>query len=521
MSDKNIVYWLELPKSPVSQQDFDEWRLNATDELTKISQKFTTKLQELNAQYQQTSKQLNTLTEGLNTLEHEKWGALGLYKTAAQKEIIERTKGTIQSLIETNKGYGEQAENIKTQQVELTADYNLEGKTQQILTENPHLKLKELGVIFQEKASRVLDEIRQQTEQEKAQKQENLSAQNLEYQQLNQSLKHSEEELLRLKYVRALADLADKGRTPIGTPVEGWIELTRNKDELEKLGLTTEHFTDFKSSDVQARIFKPDPTVFGEDTKEMNAVVVFPPSRLPEISQPLSDIGESIQGIGTDLWNLESPSSRFSDISSSFSKIPDSIAGTVEDWWGTNKGQAFGEETPAYNNAIKLGEVIRERGTVDNIECTGTSLGGGLCAIFSMASGAKATSFNPPGIHENTIGTIDKPIMNNIEVYRIKGEFLANVQNRNSDMNEGLPWWNLKEKAINWIGDTIPEANYGNIHELPEQEGTFDDHGIENVKKALDKQILEKETETKSLQKDLDSLGNQLINSKQSIGMGL
>ncbi len=489
MPNNNVPNRLELPKSPVSQQDFDAWRLKATKEFESFTQIPRENLAELIRQHEENTQTANRYSENLAKVENENWGLLGFYKTAEQTQVIEETRLTLYALLEVNHQDKERIDVLKNNLSQLTKNYNLEGKTQQILAENPTLKLRDLDVIAKEEIGRKFYEIYEQQQKERIQQQEIEFEKNPKYYQLKQELNDKKEDLSKLKHTRALAELADQGRTPIGTPVDGWIEISRNEIELEKLGFKPRHFTDFQTSNVQARIFKPDPTVFGENTNEMKAVVVFPPSRLPNMS--------------------------------SFKDFWDSLDGVKDDWLVSNKSQAFGEKTPAYNYAIALGKVIREEGTADKIECTGTSLAGGLCATFSMTSGAKATSFNPPGLHENTINVIDKPIMNNIEVYRINGEVLTNLQNRNNGMNEDLSWWEWKGLAINSIGDVIPEANYGNIHELPEQKGTFSDHGIENVKEALDKQIVEQETEIKSMQRNLDKLRNQLINSTQSISMGI
>ncbi|MDR0870877.1 MAG: GYF domain-containing protein [Planctomycetaceae bacterium] len=85
------------------------------------------------------------------------------------------------------------------------------------------------------------------------------------------------------------------------------------------------------------------------------------------------------------------------------------FAGTLptqmKDWWN-NIQQFSGKDTPYYEQAIEIAELIQPAYR-DKVMVTGHSLGGGLATTAAIAVKLKAVVFNPPFIHKNTLAKFD------------------------------------------------------------------------------------------------------------------
>lgn len=69
--------------------------------------------------------------------------------------------------------------------------------------------------------------------------------------------------------------------------------------------------------------------------------------------------------------------------------------------WQTDLAQALGFLPSQYEKAIEIGKKVAQHVGSDNLVLTGHSLGGGLAAAASLATGASAITFNAAGVHSN------------------------------------------------------------------------------------------------------------------------
>ena len=74
----------------------------------------------------------------------------------------------------------------------------------------------------------------------------------------------------------------------------------------------------------------------------------------------------------------------------------------LQDWTGPNFEQGIGWQNEQYDQAVELSRLADEA-FGDNLVITGHSLGGGLAATASLATGNAAVTFNASGVHDNTI----------------------------------------------------------------------------------------------------------------------
>ncbi len=80
-------------------------------------------------------------------------------------------------------------------------------------------------------------------------------------------------------------------------------------------------------------------------------------------------------------------------------------AGVVNDpTMRANARQEAGYGSPYYDNAIETARKVKDAlGDPVGFDCAGSSLGGGLATAASLATGCKATAFNPSFVHRNTL----------------------------------------------------------------------------------------------------------------------
>lgn len=103
------------------------------------------------------------------------------------------------------------------------------------------------------------------------------------------------------------------------------------------------------------------------------------------------------------------------------------------DWTKGNIPQALLGRSKYYNQAVKLGDSIKNTGIP--IDIAGHSLGGGLASAASKAGNFPATTFNSAGLHRKTVERYGVPKAqqgsdDNITRYRIEGEVLTHAQEK-------------------------------------------------------------------------------------------
>lgn len=147
--------------------------------------------------------------------------------------------------------------------------------------------------------------------------------------------------------------------------------------------------------------------------------------------------------------------------------------------WASNVHQGLGTGSAHYTDALRLGEQIAASGLAGRVSFAGHSLGGGLAATASIATGAPAHTFNAAGLHDNTIGAANAiraaygiEASGNVQAWHVRGEVLSSFQ----DGGDRAAGWAIGGFIGAWLADA-PEA-YGERHALdpvaPEGKGFFD-----------------------------------------------
>jgi hypothetical protein len=77
--------------------------------------------------------------------------------------------------------------------------------------------------------------------------------------------------------------------------------------------------------------------------------------------------------------------------------------------WGTDAGQGLGLQTRQYELAARLGVKMVGVFGAENVAFTGHSLGGGLAATATLASGAQGVTFNAAGLSNETLREYGSP----------------------------------------------------------------------------------------------------------------
>ena len=74
----------------------------------------------------------------------------------------------------------------------------------------------------------------------------------------------------------------------------------------------------------------------------------------------------------------------------------------LQDWTGPNFEQGIGWQNEQYDQAVELAQ-LADMAFGDSLVITGHSLGGGLAATASLATGNAAVTFNASGVHDRTM----------------------------------------------------------------------------------------------------------------------
>lgn len=114
------------------------------------------------------------------------------------------------------------------------------------------------------------------------------------------------------------------------------------------------------------------------------------------------------------------------------------IKGTesLEDW-KENAKQGIGMKSAYYEHTKQLAKKLQLI-YGEKLEITGHSLGGGMASAAGVVTGAKTTTFNPAGLHSDTIKDYDMNKVN-INIYQVEGELLTTIQeNRSTIIPEAL-----------------------------------------------------------------------------------
>jgi type VI secretion system secreted protein VgrG len=97
--------------------------------------------------------------------------------------------------------------------------------------------------------------------------------------------------------------------------------------------------------------------------------------------------------------------------------------------WKENLRQGAGMESEHYEKAKQLAKYLNRAVGPSNLEIIGHSKGGGMAAAAGIMTGAKTTTFNPAGVHPNSVSGRDVLSASaNVNAYVVEGEVLNWVQ---------------------------------------------------------------------------------------------
>lgn len=107
----------------------------------------------------------------------------------------------------------------------------------------------------------------------------------------------------------------------------------------------------------------------------------------------------------------------------------------LQDWTGANIRQGLGWQAEQFDEAVQLAQ-LADAAFGDNLAITGHSLGGGLAATASLATGNAAVTFNASGVHDDTMRDLGldpaaakaDAEAGQIRRYNIDGEALTQAQ---------------------------------------------------------------------------------------------
>jgi len=116
----------------------------------------------------------------------------------------------------------------------------------------------------------------------------------------------------------------------------------------------------------------------------------------------------------------------------------DDLDDLMDDIW-----QGLGWQSPQYDAAMELSDLIRQAIPIANVTATGHSLGGGLASAAAVVTGMNSYTFNSAGLHENTlvktvngvttekyVGSLNRynNANNLIQAYYVDWDLLSDVQ---------------------------------------------------------------------------------------------
>lgn len=133
--------------------------------------------------------------------------------------------------------------------------------------------------------------------------------------------------------------------------------------------------------------------------------------------------------------------------------------------WRNNAQQALGLNSESYAKALRIGKELAR--SDEPVTVTGHSLGGGLAATASIASGREADTFNAAGLHGDTIAearaiaAAEGRGPASVQAYHVRGEILTTLQDGGDRVLGGA--------LLGVPGALIADAPsaYGTRHELP------------------------------------------------------
>ncbi|WP_312215355.1 PAAR-like domain-containing protein [Pantoea vagans] len=220
---------------------------------------------------------------------------------------------------------------------------------------------------------------------------------------------------------------------------EGWTDISNDSEALKKINLKPQDLIATASPGFRARVYAPDPAVFGDD---MKTSVVFRGTRPSELED-----------------------------------------------WKANFNQGVDKETGYYEQAVQIGTHLSK---TSNVDVVGHSLGGGLASSASEAGNVKGWTFNAAGLNLNTVsrysGSAASGDGKNIDAFRVKGEILTDIQENNAGrlLDFGMKYGPGLAMLKAYIAGKAPDSA-GTRHNLTGGEGNpVTLHGMDQVIHCLE-----------------------------------
>ncbi len=129
--------------------------------------------------------------------------------------------------------------------------------------------------------------------------------------------------------------------------------------------------------------------------------------------------------------------------------------------WITNVKQGLGKETEQYNRAMRLSKDVADIVGSDNLTLGGHSLGGGLASAGAAATGCETYTYNPAGLHPETVKRAGYDIENtsHVQSFYSENDMLGSLVQNNREIIGGVASFFSPKMGGNIVfGDDLPRA---------------------------------------------------------------
>lgn len=151
--------------------------------------------------------------------------------------------------------------------------------------------------------------------------------------------------------------------------------------------------------------------------------------------------------------------------------------------WQTNISQGLGLETAYYAKASEIGDALITSGTGPT-SFVGHSLGGGLAATASGASGLPAQTFNAAGLSGSTLAGLPLANTDLVHATNVTGDILSDFQDRFGPKAFGIRRSIADVKAANYSRGQWTGNNFNTSLENNAKSGV-QLHGMQEVQNSL------------------------------------
>ena len=158
-----------------------------------------------------------------------------------------------------------------------------------------------------------------------------------------------------------------------------------------------------------------------------------------------------------------------------------------QDWTDDNLAQGLGLGSEQYRQVIALSKTVSGKLHPENVTITGHSMGGGTSSAAGIVTGCETYSFDPAGVHENTIKGYGVTRKNSSNVYSVYSatDPLNNAQNLMPGLMPTAVGNRLKFSTANKLDISDPWPFIVNGHDLPMLIDALEQQVKENSEKEI------------------------------------